>query len=128
MFVLLMIRRPPRFTRPSTLLPYPTLCQSRPDPSSVRLQPDPNGLQPDPNGLQPDQDAPTELLLMSHPIDDGHGNFVGAMLVARNLENGRAHVRTPVTNSHLVCRLQLGKHNQNKQKTLSNYTVVYHTH
>ena len=26
-----------------------------------------------------------ELLLMTHPIDDGQGNFVGAMLVARNL-------------------------------------------
>ena len=26
-----------------------------------------------------------ELLLMTHPIDDGHGSFVGAMLVARNL-------------------------------------------
>lgn len=26
-----------------------------------------------------------ELMLMAHPIDDGHGNFVGAMLVARNL-------------------------------------------
>ena len=25
------------------------------------------------------------LMLMTHPIDDGHGNFVGAMLVARNL-------------------------------------------
>jgi len=27
----------------------------------------------------------SELMLMAHPIDDGHGNFVGAMLVARNL-------------------------------------------
>jgi signal transduction histidine kinase/PAS domain-containing protein len=26
-----------------------------------------------------------ERLLMTHPIDDGHGKFVGAMLVARNL-------------------------------------------
>ena len=26
-----------------------------------------------------------ELLLMTHPIDDGQGKFVGAMLVARNL-------------------------------------------
>jgi signal transduction histidine kinase len=31
---------------------------------------------PDPSG---------ELLLMTHPIDDAQGNFVGAMLVARNL-------------------------------------------
>ena len=27
----------------------------------------------------------SELMLMAHPIDDGQGNFVGAMLVARNL-------------------------------------------
>jgi signal transduction histidine kinase len=31
------------------------------------------------------EDQPTELLLMTHPIDDGQGKFVGAMLVARNL-------------------------------------------
>jgi signal transduction histidine kinase len=35
--------------------------------------------------LQGDEDAKTELLLMTHPIDDGEGAFVGAMLVARNL-------------------------------------------
>jgi signal transduction histidine kinase len=32
-----------------------------------------------------EEDAQTELLLMTHPIDDGEGIFVGAMLVARNL-------------------------------------------
>ena len=31
-------------------------------------------------------DHGSELLLMTHPIDDGEGHFVGAMLVARNLE------------------------------------------
>ncbi|HET7698174.1 MAG TPA: ATP-binding protein [Vicinamibacterales bacterium] len=31
------------------------------------------------------EDKSGELLLMTHPIDDGHGTFVGAMLVARNL-------------------------------------------
>src|SRR5260221_4171126 len=34
--------------------------------------------------LQAD-DPTTELLLMTHPITDGHDKFVGAMLVARNL-------------------------------------------
>jgi signal transduction histidine kinase len=34
---------------------------------------------------QAEDEAATELLLMTHPIDDGHGKFVGAMLVARNL-------------------------------------------
>src|SRR3546814_2877376 len=32
---------------------------------------------------------------------------------------GRAHVRTPVTNAHLVCRLLLEKKKQHKTKTLS---------
>ena len=31
------------------------------------------------------EDKAGELLLMTHPIDDGQGTFVGAMLVARNL-------------------------------------------
>ena len=31
------------------------------------------------------EDGALELLLMTHPIDDGQGRFVGAMLVARNL-------------------------------------------
>src|SRR3546814_8499065 len=31
--------------------------------------------------------------------------------LARGLEIGRAHVRTPVTNAHLVCRLLLEKKN-----------------
>ena len=34
---------------------------------------------------QSEDHAASELLLMTHPIDDGHGKFVGAMLVARNL-------------------------------------------
>jgi signal transduction histidine kinase len=30
-------------------------------------------------------ESPGELMLITHPIDDGSGNFTGAMLVARNL-------------------------------------------
>jgi len=33
----------------------------------------------------PITDEPAQLLLMTHPIDDADGHFVGAMLVARNL-------------------------------------------
>jgi signal transduction histidine kinase len=33
----------------------------------------------------PITDEPAQLLLMTHPIDDANGHFVGAMLVARNL-------------------------------------------
>jgi signal transduction histidine kinase len=35
--------------------------------------------------LTQEADKAGELLLMTHPIDDGQGTFVGAMLVARNL-------------------------------------------
>jgi signal transduction histidine kinase len=35
--------------------------------------------------VQVEEETQTELLLMTHPIDDGQGAFVGAMLVARNL-------------------------------------------
>ena len=34
---------------------------------------------------QAEEDTASELLFMTHPIEDGHGKFVGAMLVARNL-------------------------------------------
>jgi signal transduction histidine kinase len=44
--------------------------------TSVRMQAD---------GQTSGEDQPTELLLMTHPIDDADGRFVGAMLVARNL-------------------------------------------
>jgi len=33
----------------------------------------------------PTTDQSSGLMLITHPIDDGHGKFVGAMLVARNL-------------------------------------------
>src|SRR3546814_4511307 len=36
---------------------------------------------------------------------------------ANLLEIGRAHVRTPVTNAHLVCRLLLEKKKPSKNKT-----------
>jgi signal transduction histidine kinase len=35
--------------------------------------------------VQVEEETQTELLLMTHPIADGEGAFVGAMLVARNL-------------------------------------------
>ena len=48
-----------------------TLASRKPQgPATTQMSPD------DPAG---------ELLLITHPIDDGHGKFTGAMLVARNL-------------------------------------------
>src|SRR3546814_6133582 len=52
---------------------------------------------------------PHEQPTMSDPA------FLGAENFTLRLEIGRAHVRTPVTNAHLVCRLLLEKKkNQNK--------------
>src|SRR3546814_4260583 len=78
-----MIRRPPRSTRTDTLFPYTTLFRS-----SVGAQPsdrvarflDAAGVQERAARNNPNKAVPGEKI-------------------------GRAHVRTPVTNAHLVCRL-----------------------
>src|SRR3546814_10650741 len=44
-------------------------------------------------------------------------NFAG--LPVTGSEIGRAHVRTPVTNAHIVCRLLLVKKNKQRKKAVS---------
>src|SRR3546814_7536024 len=82
-----MIRRPPRSTRTDTLFPYTTLCRSKP--SCFRPNPPLSG--------------PSRRARLSEDTGDNH-------------QIGRAHVRTPVTNAHLVCRLLLEKKNKNQHK------------
>src|SRR3546814_3817679 len=85
-----MIRRPPRSTRTDTLFPYTTLFRSLsrlPVGSSARMR-----------------DGPvTRLRAIATrcccPPESSPGQI------------GRAHVCTPVTNAHLVCRLLLEKNN-----------------
>ena len=60
-----------------TLLPEPT--------GAVRALIDRTLASRQAQGPVPFSEAGPELLLMTHPIDDGQGQFVGAMLVARNL-------------------------------------------
>src|SRR3546814_1909416 len=43
----------------------------------------------------------------------GELDFKALVLGARGRQIGRAHVRTPVTNAHLVCRLLLEKQTTN---------------
>src|SRR3546814_5739253 len=90
-----MIRRPPRSTRTDTLFPYTTLFRSL----ALGVQ-EPLEDQPVPEGVQV---GDTERVR-----DDGARRQIG-----------RAHVWTPVTNAHLVCRLLLEKKkcNKNKNKT-----------
>src|SRR3546814_6718050 len=95
-FFSLMIRRPPRSTRTDTLFPYTTLFRSL-------------------DGCVDHQEGIAD--------DETHAFFTGLMdecevilpdrtgRVRRQI--GRAHVLTPVTNAHLVCRLLLEKKKHN---------------
>src|SRR3546814_2797351 len=90
-----MIRRPPRSTRTDTLFPYPTLCRS----------------------LQRDRKIAADRATCRADGFDQHARAVlqraapgvAALIGDRRQEIGRAHVCTPVTNAHLVCRLLLEK-------------------
>src|SRR3546814_6495453 len=108
-----MIRRPPRATRTDTLFPYTTLFRS-----AVRL------LLLRPPQLQ---NLPHDLADIA---DDRHVDAHVLVDRGRVDEIGRAHVRTPVTNAHLVCRLLLEKKKHtahSNQKTMTNIhiTTVY---
>src|SRR3546814_16857697 len=98
-FLFLMLRRPPRSTRTDTLFPDTTLFRS--------LTP----------GRVSDEELPLYIGaadVLALPLEDdivNRGRWphkLGDML-----EIGRAHVCTPVTNAHLVCRLLLEKKKQN---------------
>src|SRR3546814_961552 len=97
LFFILMIRRPPRSTRTDTLFPYTTLFRSKWSPSGQQLA----------------------FLVSDYYGDKPAIHIVGANdgAVVCNQPNkiGRAHVWTPVTNAHLVCRLLLEKKTTNKQ-------------
>src|SRR3546814_3762577 len=90
-FVCLMIRRLPRFTRTDTLFPYTTLFQSVGHSRRMRLP-----------RCEPSASCHTLV------INDGRSSIAEASAG----EIGRAHVCTPVTNAHHVCRLLLEKKKQ----------------
>src|SRR3546814_7346960 len=106
-----MILRPPRSTRTDTLFPYTTLFRS----VDVRQTRAANRHAPgDPETEQIRQSVPVDgkrAELERDGIDVGvheHGGDCSG-----SCEIGRAHVLTPVTNAHLVCRLLLEKKKQN---------------
>src|SRR3546814_4841421 len=53
-------------------------------------------------------------------IVDARGNAVSITTT----KIGRAHVRTPVTNAHLVCSLLLEKHNIHSKKTIKDRATL----
>src|SRR3546814_3469925 len=102
-----MIRLPPRSTRTDTLLPYTTLFRS-PVPASqaAHLARQRNQV----IVVDPDEVVFSQQRRQSFreaPVDGPVGQI------------GRAHVRTPVTNAHLVCRLRLEKNNLRLIMTLA---------
>src|SRR3546814_6505270 len=112
-----MIRRPPRSTRTDTLFPYTTILE-RDEPwyeqrlraleDSIRIRlGDLSGRLGDADWL--DGAFSAGDLLMVTVLRRLHGSGI---LDDYPNQIGRAHVRTPVTNAHLVCRLLLEKKNK----------------
>src|SRR3546814_1536009 len=132
----LMIRRPPRATRTDTLFPYTSLFRSgRIGSASAAIGIRAGGFRSTCSGRRrrrlPISGFRRRMCRDIAGAGDQPGSFpvpINANLLAalHNLCNhaerkplgkiGRAHVRTPVTNAHLVCRILL----ENKKKTTSN--------
>src|SRR3546814_8119607 len=94
-----MIRRPPISTRTDTLFPYTTLFRS-----CFRYRAFLEYFIASQMDISPD--------FRSWVLDDSrYLSFVNELNYYAGLERkiGRAHVWTPVTNAHLVCRLLLEK-------------------
>src|SRR3546814_1619246 len=130
-----MIRRPPRSTRTDTLFPYTTLFRSV-GASRLFLLTDVAGVLDKQKNLLTDLTPPDIAVLRSDGTISGgmipkletcvtaveagvdaavilDGRVPPAMLIEiftrQGAEIGRAHVCTPVTNAHIVCRLLLEK-------------------
>src|SRR3546814_2844467 len=105
-----MIRRPPRSTRTDTLFPYTTLFRSGREHAlcwAIAASPLCDRLYCAPGNAG----IASEAECVPIAADDLDGLVGFAMR-----EIGRAHVSTPVTNAHLVCRLLLEKKKQKKTK------------
>src|SRR3546814_6430037 len=103
-----MIRRPPKSTRTDSLLPYPTLCRSRAGRPQAVITTNPPAAT-----LARDRARDRERTGDDDKFHDECGVFgVFGHEDAAALEIGRAHVCTPATNAHLVCRLLLEQKQQ----------------
>src|SRR3546814_3313378 len=122
-FCCLTIRRPPRSTRTDTLFPYTTLFRAEgllgigTEPGfaigqRALLVRSPGGhllwdciaLVDDDTVARVREAGGIRAIAISHP-------HYYSCVVEWSREIGRAHVRTPVTHAHLVCRLLLEKKN-----------------
>src|SRR3546814_9922443 len=102
-----MIRRPPISTRTDTLFPYTTLFRSTSGDSSHNCVHFRHRFYAASVG----GNSPTRHFRGSGPRKArDHARSANAIKI------GRAHVSTPVTNAHLVCRLLLEKKKRTRQK------------
>src|SRR3546814_6553276 len=110
-FCFLMIRRPPRSTRTDTLFPYTTLFRSAVPPSP---------------GCRPARFPRCTRIWCRQALRLPEASLLlgsrERVLVRQQI--GRAHVCTPVTNAHIVCRLLLEKiHNHMPHDTTPNNPI-----
>src|SRR3546814_9080432 len=118
-----MIRRPPRSTRTDTLFPYTTLFRSRANgsPGSAasrwwskaehRSRRGAEFSEPlEQRNPEADVRRPVVVIDQALPVPIEHLHVPAQRVVDREApEIGRAHVCTPVTNAHIVCRVLLDK-------------------
>src|SRR3546814_4599950 len=96
-----MIRRPPRSTRTDTLFPYTTLFRSTLPFDDLDRRCTAHDIN---EVLDLARNVEADVITLQQAADD-------RAPPRHHVEHeiGRAHVRTPVTNAHLVCRLLLEK-------------------
>src|SRR3546814_9136012 len=113
-----MRRRPPRSTRTGPLVPYTTLFRSvamkdRPKtpfvaPSGIRMVRIERRTGRKVFGVWPSDDPKSPVIWEAFKPESEPRRVIRRDELARE-KIGRAHVCTPVTNAHLVCRLLLEK-------------------
>src|SRR3546814_4730569 len=112
-----MRRRPPRSTRTDTLFPYTTLFRSVLGQEQVRHRLADDGRASDHHGVEarevgpgaPQQKQAAERRARHHAAGAGGQAADIDRMEAVDVQIGRAHVGTPVTNAQLVCRFLLEK-------------------
>src|SRR3546814_4153015 len=109
-----MLRQPPRSTRTDTLFPSTTLFRSSRDRRSATTHP----ALPAPTMITSAPESAALLIKSSR----------GDAWTRPGRQIGRAHVWTPVTNAHLVCRLLLEKKKKNKRNKHNIYNKRRNKH
>src|SRR3546814_10661625 len=129
-----MIRRPPRSTRTDTLFPYTTLFRSgrreKLAPAALLVAPRERGpscrsapIWAARRALSRQREGTVVALADEVDKQAKSATKAGLRPLSRLVENGRANVRTTITNAPIVCRLLIEKkHTQQQiiQKTIHN--------